>query len=311
MCMPKKKDNIAERGVNLVNTIITDELEWTFRELLKDDYGIDAQLEIIKNNEATGRLIAIQIKSGKSYTKKTKEGYVYYGKLKHLNYWLNYSLPVILIICDLEEKKCYWQHITQDNVELTAKSWKVIVPYNQLLSKNSCQPLKKIADNRSDYERKLDLLVIDKPIMKAIETKKKVILESDEWVNKSSGRGSITIKIIDEDKNIENIELDWPIVFLPNWSYEDIFPKLFPWAEFSIDEEFYEEYDEQNFLLDYGIYDKEDGKYNVFGDFEEYRNLLPKIRPYSCDGEVASYRLIIALNEIGKAFLIIDTYLRS
>ena len=93
------------------------------------------------------------------------------------------------------------------------------------------------------------------------------------------------------------------------WSDRDIFPKVFPWAEFSIDEEFYEEYDEQYFLLEYGIYDQEDEKYHVFGDFGEHRNLLPNIRPYSCDGEVASYRLILELNEIGKAFLVIDKYL--
>lgn len=40
---------------------------WLFREQYLHDYGIDAQVEIVINGVPTGKLIAIQIKSGKSY----------------------------------------------------------------------------------------------------------------------------------------------------------------------------------------------------------------------------------------------------
>ena len=40
---------------------------WLFREQALHDYGIDAQVEIVIDGKPTGDLIAIQIKSGKSY----------------------------------------------------------------------------------------------------------------------------------------------------------------------------------------------------------------------------------------------------
>ena len=40
---------------------------WLFREQLTHDHGIDAQVEIVKDGQPTGDLIAIQIKSGTSF----------------------------------------------------------------------------------------------------------------------------------------------------------------------------------------------------------------------------------------------------
>ena len=50
---------------------------WIFRSQ-PSDYGIDAEIELVADDEATGRLIAAQIKSGASYLRrKTTDGYVY------------------------------------------------------------------------------------------------------------------------------------------------------------------------------------------------------------------------------------------
>jgi len=40
---------------------------WLFREQFTHDYGIDAQVEIVRDGQPTGALIGIQIKSGESY----------------------------------------------------------------------------------------------------------------------------------------------------------------------------------------------------------------------------------------------------
>lgn len=50
-------------GVNATAKIIS-QIGLIFREQPTDDYGIDAQIEIIDNNYASGKLIAVQIKSG-------------------------------------------------------------------------------------------------------------------------------------------------------------------------------------------------------------------------------------------------------
>lgn len=46
---------------------VEDELKWVFREQPTDDFGIDAHIEVIHQNVATGRLLALQIKGGESW----------------------------------------------------------------------------------------------------------------------------------------------------------------------------------------------------------------------------------------------------
>ena len=71
--MPKKVKGSAKqdrKGIAVVQGIVASDLEWIFREQPTDDFGIDAQIEIVENEAATGRLIAAQIKSGPSYFQK-------------------------------------------------------------------------------------------------------------------------------------------------------------------------------------------------------------------------------------------------
>ena len=52
-------------GVSKLETLFA-ESGWFFREQFVKDYGIDAQVEVVENDDPTGQLIAIQIKSGES-----------------------------------------------------------------------------------------------------------------------------------------------------------------------------------------------------------------------------------------------------
>ena len=87
-------DQTDRSGVHAVGLIFSKELNWIFREQTVSDYGIDAHAEI-KDDEGnpTGKLIALQIKSGKSYFIKKGDGYVYRGKIRHLKYWESHCLP--------------------------------------------------------------------------------------------------------------------------------------------------------------------------------------------------------------------------
>lgn len=87
-------------GINAVEAIFL-EMGWIFREQPTSDFGVDAQAEIKVGKQATGRLIALQIKSGASYFKKRGENFVYYGSREHLDYWTNHSLPVFLKVVDV------------------------------------------------------------------------------------------------------------------------------------------------------------------------------------------------------------------
>jgi hypothetical protein len=83
----------------MVDQIVSDDLRWIFRDLRKADLGIDAQIELVSpEKRGTGRLIAAQIKCGPSFLGAPESGFVFRGKSKHLRYWIEHSLPVMVIL---------------------------------------------------------------------------------------------------------------------------------------------------------------------------------------------------------------------
>jgi hypothetical protein len=91
---------------------------WIFREQTVADHGIDALLEPCTNGAASGKLIALQIKAGISYFREpVNNGWIYRGKKKHLQYWLQHCLPVILIMHNPDSGLSYWAHITEQAVD--------------------------------------------------------------------------------------------------------------------------------------------------------------------------------------------------
>jgi hypothetical protein len=70
-------DNTERSGVNAVEAIFLNEFKWAFREQAVSDYGIDAIVEEKDGDRPTGKLIALQIKSGESYFKKRRGNYVF------------------------------------------------------------------------------------------------------------------------------------------------------------------------------------------------------------------------------------------
>ena len=105
---PAKK---GEEGATIVKAIVEEDLKWIFRKNHQEnDFGIDAYIDLITDkNYVTGKSIAIQIKTGDSYFKEQNEtGWIFRGKLKHLNYYLNHDIPVIIVLVDDQNKSAYW-----------------------------------------------------------------------------------------------------------------------------------------------------------------------------------------------------------
>ncbi|PNV62991.1 hypothetical protein C0033_05530 [Clostridium sp. chh4-2] len=143
--MNYNKAYIARLGVSAVSSIVQEELKWIFREQPKDDFGIDAYIEICDNGMPTGRLIAVQIKSGNSYfARKTTEGYIFKGNNRHLDYWLSYSLPVILVLYNHMDKKAIWTPITQELVKQNDKSWNITIPEESYFNLSSMDRIKNM-----------------------------------------------------------------------------------------------------------------------------------------------------------------------
>jgi hypothetical protein len=111
---------------------------WMFREQSVLDFGIDAHVEPHSAGVASGQLIALQIKSGRSFfDEPTDGGWVYRGDDRHLWYWLRHCLPVVLLLHDPESGATYWEHVTARVVKYTDTGWKMLVPSSHILSKTS------------------------------------------------------------------------------------------------------------------------------------------------------------------------------
>jgi Domain of unknown function (DUF4365) len=74
------------------------------------DVGIDGQIEYIAaDGEATGRLVAVQVKSGPSYFRRETDGRILHQvSERHTGYWESFPLPVILVLHDEARDLTIW-----------------------------------------------------------------------------------------------------------------------------------------------------------------------------------------------------------
>ncbi|GLI02931.1 DUF4365 domain-containing protein [Phytohabitans aurantiacus] len=119
------------RGVNLVESASL-QLGWFFRPQETSDQGIDAHVEKALGEVGTGRLLAIQIKSGRSYfSEPTDDGWLFRFDAKKAKLWLGHALPVLVVLVDVDGGVVYWQQISARTVVSTGKGFKVVVPRGQ------------------------------------------------------------------------------------------------------------------------------------------------------------------------------------
>lgn len=139
--------NVERIGVAVVQ-LAFEGIGFLFREQPISDYGIDAHVEIVQGDAATGRLIGLQIKSGSSwFEEKTENGVIYRGDKAHLDYWLNHSLPVIIVLYDPEAKLACWQVVNNDTVTVTGKGWKLEVPMTQTIDEDHKDAFGRLAES--------------------------------------------------------------------------------------------------------------------------------------------------------------------
>lgn len=160
MELPKynKSNNTGRNGLNLLTKIIEDELGWIVRPThQEDDFGIDAYIDVIIDGQVTGKSIAIQIKAGKSYLKElTPDLWNFVGERKHLNYYFNQDISVLIIIVDLNKEVAYWEACEIENILLAGESWSMPVPKKQQINFNQKDKLLKYTSKTVDYVSQLE-----------------------------------------------------------------------------------------------------------------------------------------------------------
>jgi len=273
----------ATIGVTQTKLAVESELGWLFREQPTEDYGIDAQIEVVDDDVVEGRLLALQIKSGISwFGEPTTDGWWYRPDTDHVRYWTNHSLPVAVVLYHPVSKRCHWQLVNARTlVETTRGGWKVLVPEEQVLDKNARGILREAADG-DPYVLRIRELQLARPWMKLLVEDNRLLVDIGEWINKTSGRGTITLSVDREDGEDPMSLASWG-VFLGLSGYAEAVPKLFAWAAVSVHEETYDEWPATRGLTE--------------------------LFPYTNSaGEVDHWRLELKLNELGKAFLVVDQF---
>ena len=300
--------SIERRGVHHCGEI-AERNNWMFREQPIDDVGIDAHMEFIESTGKPKQLLALQIKSGSSWFKEKKDNYIIFRYIneRQYNYWTMNSLPCIVVLYNPDDDMCIWEKLTVETIEKTkgGKGFLVKVPLNQVFLNDLSNEKLLSFTNLPQHITNYNFLLSQKKFMQIIHDGGKIRLHSTEWVNKSSGRGEAEL-IVDDGKSIQKYSYPYWFPFTP---YKMVFPRLFPWANFSADEDFFEENDETLWREYHCYYDKEDDEWINVGDtFEEFRRKLDPMRSIDHLGEVAEYMLVLSLNELGRAFLNVDKF---
>ncbi|WP_431993358.1 DUF4365 domain-containing protein [Streptomyces albogriseolus] len=296
----KPSAKIASAGVTRTKLAIEDELDWLFREQPTEDYGIDAHAEVVDGEAVRGRLLALQIKSGKSrFSEAGPGGWWFRPENDHVQYWLNHSLPVVVVLYNPETKLCHWQLVNRKTlIETSTGGWKLLVPEAQVLDESAAAPLRNAAEG-DPYVLRIRELQLARPWMELLAGGKRLVVDIEEWINKTSGRGSITLGVDNEDGNDPEELASWG-VYLGLSSYAEVVPKMFAWADVDVHAETYDD-------AEYVIYDSE-GYPFVTEDFGE-EHPARGLRPYAnAAGEVDHWRLELTLSNVGRAFLVVDDF---
>jgi hypothetical protein len=108
--LPKVNDTyFSEREGVLKIALELNRYGLVFRETPNGDVGIDGQIEYVnKENQALGKIVAVQIKSGDSYLTDKDDYWAFYPKEKHRIYWESYPIPVILLVYSPSNDKTYF-----------------------------------------------------------------------------------------------------------------------------------------------------------------------------------------------------------
>jgi len=142
-----------------------------FREKAKHDFGIDAEIELVRKNnegkfEVTGEILAVQIKSTESnsgYIKKESDTKIEIVVRKEdLEYWSHYKNAVLFVFYDGRNDQLYCRKITyEDNtfiakglnqsIELSKIDDKLISGDNNILNRYSKEFKERVNFSTKEY----------------------------------------------------------------------------------------------------------------------------------------------------------------
>ncbi|MEO0898394.1 MAG: DUF4365 domain-containing protein [Bacteroidota bacterium] len=312
---PNHNDNLKELGETTVSSIFIGEFKWISRRQYASDYGIDLHIETIEEDYASGGIIGVQVKTGKSYVNRGDDQFIdLVVKTKHVKYWKDHTLPIIVVVYDNEEKIAYWERANETTIESTGVGYKIRISREKVLLSNFKEELQKII-KESRLAIGFQKMLLSAPIID-LARKGKLFFETFEYHHKI-GRAT-TFEIFIEDYSGEKIPVEGinvPNNFITEGRFNRI-QSYYPWAAIIPDTDTDEqrEIDYENYLSELGQYDS--GSKVVHDNpsisFDDYLRTLNDERPAKIFGDEASlFRYKIGLNELGWGFINLVEHLDS
>jgi hypothetical protein len=300
----------ARVAVAEVHRKVVADLGWLFREQPIDDYGIDAQVEIIDDKVVTSRLLALQIKGGMHcFRQPGPGGWWYFPQARHIRYWTRHALPVVLVLVDTQTGSAYWQVVNSDTVVRTSQGGgKILVPETNHLDRTARRHLAQLAAG-DPYTLRLRELQLAQPLMRMLANGHRLMIEIEERTGSATGRGSVTLSMFHPDPGYTSPLVTWGVA-LGTDGYAEAVPHMFAWASIRADTVPYEDVDWDDYTAEHpGAEFFDEATSNDFTAWRDARPDSATLRPYLHVPEgVAYWQLELRLNDLGNAFLLVDEF---
>ncbi|MCC2382005.1 DUF4365 domain-containing protein [Bacillus cereus] len=169
-----------------------------------------------------------------SHVKEYGDHFVYYGEFKHLLYWLEYSLPVVVVF--VEEKignpnlfpTCYWVEVKKEKIKTLKSSWKIKIQKSQTLDANCKDELSKVSPRKSINDLRFTELQLQRPLIEHLYDGGKIAIEN---------KGVEDPKIIIENRDGSVVDiLCWKDMFSTALFHKECPDYPFPWANVDVGE---------------------------------------------------------------------------
>src|SRR5208283_1032196 len=107
------------KGLDRISVIVH-EMGNIWREMTKDDYGLDGEIEVVtpkadgKGFETTGGIVKVQAKAGDSYVRfDAKDSFISPVDQDDLRYWHACNFPVLYIVYHPRDDKLYFKEVKE------------------------------------------------------------------------------------------------------------------------------------------------------------------------------------------------------
>lgn len=136
----ERVNNQDEIGLSILELTIQRKIGWIIRDIRKKDVGVDANIEQVINGIPTAKYISVQLKTGLGNVYQSADGsFVFYFDEPHYLYWTSSSIPVILVLCDIDTDTLYWTPILKNRIKKTPKGYKIRIIRDSQISEQTSQ----------------------------------------------------------------------------------------------------------------------------------------------------------------------------